>query len=808
MSNNNIYNKQSTINFVSGPCGSGKTHSLSKYIKQNLFRDSKYIITVPSKLLADQIYAQLKEDHKDLYLIHSDTSEKVTSAILKTIKEINFNESGILIITQQAFQRIPFFQNKDTWVLISDEIPQIDSFYNLTLPYNFLLLTNYITTEEAESKAFYKINLVSDEILKKESDDVYKLFKPLIKKLSDGHDVYTDKTNWDKIVNDNVITKDSQEDSRYGNSSNMLFFLTIQTPTLYSGFKKTIMMGANFEHSMLYKLWSEQYNINFNPFKPILDNLRYTTHTNGNRLHIKYTQEEKASKYSSKKMIGDLSREQKRTEIVNELFKDKPFIFMSNNDSKEDDNLAGIRIPVISHGLNKFDTFHNIYFSPALNRMPKHSKMLEELGVDSVYLARASSHEIAYQGILRTSMRNPEATEEVTVVVVDKATAESLARLFPECTIGAVDGVARKTTSNFSQSNCDKTNKLKKLQSLLALNSPSRYDIESLNYNCNSIKTKGITIQNETIQASFIKTIKDTELRSFSGSKLEFVSYLSKTFTSNLIKEKDETYLFNLSSYNSANDRHLENVHHSDGVIVDIDNGDLSPEEFKQIFTEKGYSFCMMNSFSRSVEKPNNYRVIFFVKGIINDDVYRDIQIHIQNTVKEFDYISCSNKEKERLQAIDPSLKFSGIDLSKCHSTSFFYVPCRVIGREEHAFFWKVNMASLKQLERCAINPDKIIKTMKEKTVLSRICMETVNVDHNKILTQLMSGNYCFEDHLSYGYLAAAMYNSGFSLCDFRMVTPFVMRTKRKSDKDIDLMWKNWSKYDKIGIGSLIWMMK
>ena len=117
-------------------------------------------------------------------------------------------------------------------------------------------------------------------------------------------------------------------------------------------------------------------------------------------------------------------------------------------------------------------------------------------------------------------------------------------------------------------------------------------------------------------------------------------------------------------------------------------------------------------------------------------------------------------------------------------------------------------MASSKQLERCAMNPDKIIRQSKEETILSPICIDVVDNNHKKILTQLMSGNYCFEDHQSYGYLAAAMYNSGFSLQDFRMITPFVMRTKTKSFKDIDLMWKNWSKYKKIGIGSLIWMMK
>ena len=31
------------------------------------------------------------------------------------------------------------------------------------------------------------------------------------------------------------------------------------------------------------------------------------------------------------------------------------------------------------HGLNRYDGFHNIYFSAALNREPRHLKMLKEL---------------------------------------------------------------------------------------------------------------------------------------------------------------------------------------------------------------------------------------------------------------------------------------------------------------------------------------------------------------------------------------------------------------------------------------------
>ena len=58
----------------------------------------------------------------------------------------------------------------------------------------------------------------------------------------------------------------------------------------------------------------------------------------------------------------------------------KEFIFMTNNDSTASDAIKGIKAPVISHGMNKFDSYDNIYFSPALNRQPMHTKMLNDLG--------------------------------------------------------------------------------------------------------------------------------------------------------------------------------------------------------------------------------------------------------------------------------------------------------------------------------------------------------------------------------------------------------------------------------------------
>jgi hypothetical protein len=267
------FQKTISIEYVDGLCGSGKTYALAGYIKSNAIMCTKYMIITPSKELANQIYKQLDNEFsiQHVRLIHSDNTQKVGSSLLVAIQEIDSNDAGVIICTQEAFSRIPFFQNKETWTLIVDEIPSIDNYYCPSLPYNYGLLTNYIEIDEQITPSLYRMQ-IADNYLKlcseldesedvkvsarqfahRAFDDIDILIKPIILKLLQGGDCFADKTNWDKIVINNQVTSDKAVDMTYGNSSNMLYFLTMLTPEVFAGFNKVIMMGANFSDSILW----------------------------------------------------------------------------------------------------------------------------------------------------------------------------------------------------------------------------------------------------------------------------------------------------------------------------------------------------------------------------------------------------------------------------------------------------------------------------------------------------------------------------------------------------------------------------
>lgn len=715
------------IQYVDGLCGSGKSHNVIQYIKKNKIMAPKVILAVPSIILANQFYKDMQSvGISNVFIINSETVPVVSGAIIEKIKEINQLEFGVIIITQQAFPNIPYFQDKHQWTLIVDEIPSIDSFYAPSLPYNKTKLADFIEIEEQITPNLYRMKLVDEKVaadfLKRNHDDIDVVVKPIIKDMVNHHELFVDKENWDNLVLNNHITDDSEFDYQYGNQANKLFCLSMLKPEIFFGFRRVIMMGANFTQSLLHKYWSEYKGIQFSVFDHVQNGLRYSTHNNGKRLVIKYLQEAKWSKCQRNKQENGISKADYYDNLVNEFFKGKPMpLYVTNNDRIES-AIKGVKIPVIAHGLNKYDTYTGIYFSPALNRTPKHTSMLNDLGIDSVYLDRAQSHEIAYQSIMRTAIRNPLSNAIVEVVVSDQSTAESIARLFPGCSIGLINGGVRKVIGLSSSERRSKS-KLKKLEEILYINQYySKSDTNYLNIaSCNTLNTNLSTdcvdvsgaVSEPNISLSLTSNLYDPAPQNFEVSRSDFIKTLKGVYTNNIITVKKSQGLFNGSTYDEETSRKcLQDIKYSSFVLVDIDDGDLSPEEFSRIFgKDYKHSHILMNSFSRKEETPNRYRALFFITEKVTDEVYRDIHAYIRNIVKKYGYLSPhSDADRVKILEKNPNAKFSGLDMGKTHTASYFFLPCQVKGREEWSFFKKILMTNAAETDRYSINPAKIVQ--------------------------------------------------------------------------------------------------
>ena len=102
----------------------------------------------------------------------------------------------------------------------------------------------------------------------------------------------------------------------------------------------------------------------------------------------------------------------------------------------------------------------------------------------------------------------------------------------------------------------------------------------------------------------------------------EFKAFLKKQAAA-CRDNKTDLVLFNAATFDPPQGaegyRRQEHFKQSSFLVLDFDNGALSPERFVEIFWSKARwgrkrSFVICNSFSRSAEQPNRFRVILFYK--------------------------------------------------------------------------------------------------------------------------------------------------------------------------------------------------
>ena len=103
----NKHNPPLTIHYVDGLCGAGKTYGLGQFIKKTSLHQ-KFIITTPSKALADQIYKQLDDlgigAIQKIYSQTGSRSSNVPAQIMAAIRDINVMGQGVIICTQQVLR--------------------------------------------------------------------------------------------------------------------------------------------------------------------------------------------------------------------------------------------------------------------------------------------------------------------------------------------------------------------------------------------------------------------------------------------------------------------------------------------------------------------------------------------------------------------------------------------------------------------------------------------------------------------------------------------------------------------------------
>jgi superfamily II DNA or RNA helicase len=139
-----------SLYYFNALAGAGKTYALAQYADRLAQRGHKVLFIQPTKHLIDKTiegeFLKLDPEYP-LHAIHGDAGLKTGSVVGDLVAHFQQTLPGgeVLFATHAAFMLVPFIQNRKDWVLIVDEVPQVDVFEELTLPECHHLITPLLT---------------------------------------------------------------------------------------------------------------------------------------------------------------------------------------------------------------------------------------------------------------------------------------------------------------------------------------------------------------------------------------------------------------------------------------------------------------------------------------------------------------------------------------------------------------------------------------------------------------------------------------------------------------------------------------
>ncbi len=466
--------------------------------------------------------------------------------------------------------------------------------------------------------------------------------------------------------------------------ANKVHFISMLHP---EPFLDATIIGANIEDSLLYHWFRDWHGVEFVENTEISRRSRKMPETIGERLRVSYFIP--GNRFASKHLFNQealegVSNFEKMNRLAIAEFKSEPFLYVPNNGTKSaiEDEPNCTPVPVVCHGLNRFSGYHNVYCPIALNREPFHLHMLEAgFGLSAEVVHRATAQETVYQIVSRTSLRLFDSTTMVHAIVPDHATARRLADLYGSKQVRQL-GLGSMFNRPKSLTGAEKQRRYR--ERWKAANSPDSVlaSIELSNEGDDSLVMTVIQCGNRYAKSR----------REFSDHRLtisDLMAFLREQSRRKVTKKAEG--LFNLSVFDPPEGtddyRTLEHFQSASGLVLDFDDGEMSPQEFERIFwSEAGrgrkISFVLMNTFSRRADRLNKFRVVIpFRRPAKSVEEFHAAYDYILRRIEERGY-----RKPPRIPN-GPDLDAGGLDRSSRSPTQIFYWPCTNAAHPDAAFF-------------------------------------------------------------------------------------------------------------------------
>lgn len=454
-------NHPKSIYTVNAFAGSGKTYRALRWsLTEAMIHQRKTVMVFKSTKLIDQAHSDalafaaennwrlpITAIHSDLLCVRR-SKASVGTLIQQHLQDSKADRGELLMITEMAYLQLLHWPKRYQWTCICDEIPQVDPTIKKNLPENHHLLTQHMGfVRDGDKYCRVEVAAGSKTALtaiaeNPSRDEVNNVLAPYAQRL-----IHPNYDSW--VLNDQLQRLLNQQGDP---KSRQLEMFSLLSPSVFGtgaqrdangdkiidAFKDVIIMGAGFDISLMSHIW-HGFDVEFQPHAELTKGLRYSQHTCGHRLTIKYVFETDWSKNfagaASEFNGADTANLDVLQQACIQVFSDDEFAFLANNDSADEAKrffrTQAQQLPNAPWGLNDYQHIHNVAILSALNPTPAHLGFLDHLCKEPEKVRDALFHANVYQAVMRSSLRNLEAIEPVIAVVPDRTVAKALAGYFP-----------------------------------------------------------------------------------------------------------------------------------------------------------------------------------------------------------------------------------------------------------------------------------------------------------------------------------------------------------------------------------------
>jgi hypothetical protein len=417
------------IYYASAPCSSGKTHAFCNLMASangkevnGMTRSQLYV--APTLKLVAEVKAQLDRLHVSSIVITHESTERPVRELLETIRTMGSHDA-VVLSTHASYFEMPYFHQPENWKVWIDEVPQLDSFLPLRLPRSHRLLGELLSVRPVTDT----VGIVEEkeagcvrDFLDRPRDDLETPLEPLLHSVAHPwKQVFVGLKSWGRVHEQEVVSQNDE--------LNTIYFCSILG---HQPFQEATVLAARFEDSLVCD-WFRRRGCTTVPDEKVLNLLRFQEYPESlaARVRIHYVLKDRSfSKTFGRRELpgGKGTVLQSMEKEVKAAFGDDEVLLVVNKDYDGSllESNAFKPIPVKAHGLNQFQASNKVAFLCALNRTPQHAALLRGLGFSKEVIQRSTQYDTLHQCVMRTSLRNREATDPVDIIVPDRQSADYL----------------------------------------------------------------------------------------------------------------------------------------------------------------------------------------------------------------------------------------------------------------------------------------------------------------------------------------------------------------------------------------------